>query len=139
MAGGIEFDFTDLTRLAAQLGEVPDNAGENIRKAITVTSINVKKSWQSKIASSGSAPGGAASIGFDIGANARLLGRGSNEITSVIGAAIGGAGSLVFINEYGALSTAPKGSGAASLAENQADFVEGLSKALEDAERESGL
>jgi hypothetical protein len=139
MAGGIDFDFTDLNRLAAQLGEVPDNAGENIRKAVQVTSINIKKAWQGKIEGSKSAPGGARSIGFDLGANARLFGGGSNQITSVIGAALGGAGSLVFINEFGALSTAPKASGAAALAENQEDFMRGLSKALEDAERQAGL
>lgn len=132
MAGGIEFDFSDLNRLAAQLGEVPDNAGENIRKAIQVSAFKVKRDWQANLSQSRAFSAGAASISYTTEYADR-------EIRAVIGARLGGVGSLVFINEFGALSTAPKASGQKALQANQDDFVRGMSLALEDAERQAGL
>lgn len=133
---GIGFDFSEVLKLAADLGEVPDNAGKNIRKAVEVTARKVKDAWKSDVSGSSLAPGGERAISYDLkGGNAI---RGS-EITAEIGPELGGAGSLVGLVEYGTPTTGPRGYGAAALERNQEDFQKGLEIALEQAERAAGL
>jgi hypothetical protein len=132
----IEFDFSEVIKLAADLGEVPDNAGENIRKAVVVSARNVKDDWRKPLQGSATVPGGAASISYDIkGGNAV---RGS-ENTAEIGPELTGQGPIVGMLEYGTPSTGARGYGAAALERNQEDFQRGLEIALEQAERAAGL
>jgi len=124
-----DFDFSEVLKLAADLDEVPETAGENVRKAVTVTARNVKDGWRKKLSGSQTLPGTPRAISYDVrGGNAI---RGS-EISAEIGADLGGQGSLVWVDEYGSPTSAPRGSGAAALHENERDFIEGLSKAIGD-------
>jgi hypothetical protein len=133
---GIGFDFSEVLKLAADLGEVPDKAGPNIRKAVEVTARKIKDDWRNEVAGSNLAPGGESAISYDLrGGNAI---RGS-EITAEIGPELGGAGSLVGLVEYGTATSGPRGYGAAALERNQEDFQKGLEIALEQAERAAGL
>lgn len=133
---GIGFDFSAVLKLAADLGEVPDKAGPNIRKAVEVTARKVKDDWRNEVAGSNLAPGGERAISYDLkGGNAI---RGS-EITAEIGPELGGAGSLVGLVEYGTVTSGPRGYGAAALERNIPDFQTGLEKAIEDSERAAGL
>lgn len=131
-----DFDFSEIEQLAADLGEVPKGAGAFISKATEVSARKVKDSWRKKLTGARYLPGAAASIAYAIkGGNAI---RGST-ITAEVEPRLGGQGSLVWITEFGALATAPRGYGRAALQENQDDFVEGLLKAVEDAQRAAGL
>jgi hypothetical protein len=134
---GLEFDFSDINKLAADLSNVAKNAGPKIRKAVEVSARNVKEDWRKPLQGSGSVPGGAASISYDIkGGNAI---RGS-EITAEIGPELGGAGSLVSALEDGfGGRQGPTGFGAAALQMNQEDFVRGLEIALQENEEAEGL
>lgn len=137
MADGANFDFSDVLKLAADLGEVPDKAGPNIRKAVEVTARKVKDEWRKDVAGSSLAPGGDRAISYDLkGGNAV---RGS-EISAEIGPELRGAGSLVGLLEYGVPDrNGPRGYGAAALERNQEDFQKGLEIALEQAEKAAGL
>lgn len=124
-----DFDFSDVLKLAADLQDAPAKAGENISKAVTVTARKVKDGWRKKLSASEYFAGGARAISYDVtGGNAV---RGS-EISAEIGAELGGAGSLVGINEYGSPTLAPRGYGAGALKENEEDFVRGLEIAVGD-------
>jgi hypothetical protein len=131
-----DFDFGELDQLAADLGEVPKGAGLFIRKAVQVSAQNVRDTWRGKLKGSYGLPGATASIAYELKGGYAIRG---STITAEVAPRLGGQGSLVFVTEFGALSTAPRGYGRAALQENTEDFVEGLAKAAEDAERASGL
>ena len=137
MADSINFDFSEILALSADLGEVPGNAGRNIRKAIEVTARHIKDDWRGDVTGSTLAPGGQRSISYDIrGGNAV---RGS-EISAEIGPELRDAGPLVGLLEYGVPGkNGPRGYGAAALERNQADFQKGLEIALDQAEQQAGL
>lgn len=44
-----DFDFSELDRLAADLGTVPAKTGPKIRQALEVTSRHVKDAWRDKL------------------------------------------------------------------------------------------
>lgn len=134
MAG---FDFSELDQLAADLGEVPEKAGPNIAKAITVSSIKVKESWQEPLKGSATLPRLPYALSFDI-TNLQAFG------VSVIKSEIGfdkekPQGALGNVSEYGTPTITGRGYGIAALHANEADFVKGLSVALEQTERAAGL
>jgi len=131
-----DFDFSALDQLAADLGEVPKGAGEFVRKAVTVAARNVKDAWRGKLQSSESFPRAAASIAYELKGGYAIRG---STITAEIAPRLGGQGSLVFVTEFGSLATSPRGYGRAALQETQEDFVDGLAKALEDAQKAAGL
>lgn len=131
-----DFDFSELDKLAADLGEVPKGAGVFISKAVEVSARNVKDAWRSKLSGATALPGAARSIAYELKGGYAIRG---STITAEVAPRLGGQGSLVFVTEFGALSTAPRGYGRASLQENTEDFVEGLAKAAEDAQRVAGL
>jgi hypothetical protein len=136
MADGFTVDFSDLTRLAADLDEVPDNAGPKIRQAVEVSARNVKDAWRGKLQGARSLPRAAASIDYTVKGSAAASG---SVVEAEIGARNGGQGSLVGKTEFGSVNNGPKGYGAGALAETQEDFERGLSRALADAERQAGL
>lgn len=131
MAGG--FDFSEINKLAADLGQVPDNAGPFLRQAITGTSMGVKKAWQAPLKGSASLPGLAAAVTFDIKSDGK-------SIESEIGFDLSrGQGPLGGISEYGSPTIAGRGYGLKALEENQPDFIKGIEAALADALRKAGL
>lgn len=130
------FDFSELDQLAADLGQVPEAAGSFVRKAITVSARNVKDSWRDKLSGAAGLPDAAGSIEYELRGGAAIR---MSTITAEIKPRLGGQGSLVFVTEFGALSTAPRGYGRSALQENTDDFVHGLEQAMEDAQRAVGL
>ena len=120
----INFDFSEIDALAADLGEVPARTRKNIRTAVEVTARHVKESWREPLSGSGSVPGGARSISYDIKSS-------SDGVEAEIGPEIGGPGALVGMLEYGTPAVGPTGYGHAALQRNQKDFMDGLAKAAE--------
>lgn len=137
MADGIEVDFSELDRLAADLGSVPDNAGKNIRKAVEITSLRVKRAWQQPLKGSEQLPRLPYALGYDISL-ARVFG--TTGLHSVIGFDKNQPqGALGNISEFGTPTTTGRGFGLKALADNEDDFAKGLEIAVEQAEREAGL
>ena len=143
MPDSISFDFSELTKLAADLGEVPKTAGPFIRKALEVTSVNTKKTAQASVKTGnkrfGALPG---AIDFDITVKAGL---GGSSIESEIGYNKDkDPGKLGNLREFGApgadgVPLAPHNDLLNALHENEKDFEHGLSEALKDAEKAAGL
>ena len=132
-----DFDFSELDQLAADLGEVPENADKNIRKAILVSSIKVKKTWQENLKGSKTLPGLVPALGFDITVGQFF---GVSVVKSEIGFDKNRAqGALGNISEFGAPNITGRGFGLKSLQDNQDDFEKGLAIALEQAEKKAGL
>jgi hypothetical protein len=119
------FDFSELSKLAADLGEVPAKVTANAKKAVEVTSRHVKDDWREPLSQSESVPRGAQSVSYDISV-------GSEGITGEVGPVTGGPGSLVGMLEYGTPTTPPTGYGHAALQKNEADFIRGLEIAAGD-------
>ena len=128
-----EFDFSEITKLVADLEDAPDIAAEDIAKALHVTAGKVRDDWRESWEGSEHVPAGAASITYDLqGVASALLGRSVME--AEIGPEIGrAAGPLVGMLEYGTPTTGPRGYGAEALRKNEADFIEGIQKAAGDA------
>lgn len=130
------FDFSEVAQLAADLGEVQKGTGEFVSKAVQVSARRVKDAWRARLSGSGTLPGAASSIAYELtGGNAI---RGST-ITAEIKPRLGGQGSLVWVPEFGSLSTSPRGYGRASLEENADDFQKGIDMAIADGLKVGGL
>jgi hypothetical protein len=136
MADGFSIDFSALDKLAADLGEVPKNAGDNVRKATEVSARKVKDEWRSKLRGARYLPAASRAISYDIKGGRGIRG---SQIEAEIGANLGGQGSLVGIVEYGSPTLAPRGYGLKALEDTAEDFQRGLEKAIDDAERSAGL
>lgn len=121
----INADFSELTKLAADLSAAGPKVIPFVRKAVEVTARNVKEAWQEPLKGSGWVPGGPASISYDITG-------GKDEVGAEIGPELTGQGPIVGMLEYGTPTAGPTGFGHAALQKNERDFVEGLSKALAD-------
>jgi hypothetical protein len=119
------FDFSELSKLAADLGEVPAKVQRNARIAVEVTARHVKDDWRAPLSQSEFIPRGAQSVSYDLSV-------GPEGITAEIGPVIGGPGALVGILEYGTPTTPPTGYGHAALQKNEADFIKGLQIAAGD-------
>ena len=119
------FDFSELSKLAADLGEAPETMRRNVISAVKFTSFNVKRDWQAPLKGSEMLPKGAYTITYDIGVT-------DSEITSEIGPKLGGVGGLVGVLEYGTPTTPPTGYGHAALQKNEEDFVKGIGLAAGD-------
>jgi|GEM_PF-1716659 len=138
MADGVSFDLSELTKLSADLGDVPKNAGPLINSAIQFTSKSVKTDAQKTVARREHFKQAAAAIDYDSKAVFGQL------IQSEIGydkeTDSGKLGNLVEFGAPGAKNAlAPTSDLANALKKNEGDFVKGLSKALFDAEKRSGL
>jgi len=140
VADDITWDFSELTKLAGDLGKVPNNAGPKIRAAVQYTATNVKKDARASV-SEGKSSWSALppAIDYDLhGTTGRNLGGISAEVGYNKGR---GGGKLGNLREFGApgKSLAPHNDLANALEKNQNDFQHGLEVALKDAEREAGL
>lgn len=141
MADSINFDFSEISKLAADLGEVPGNAGPFIRSAVQFTATNVKKQAAKTVGESATGwKPAAGAIDYDIKAEAGE----KSSLTAEVGYNKSkGAGPLGNLREYGGPSAgnhlAPHNDLANALHDNEADFQKGLEIALRDAEAKSGL
>lgn len=138
MTDGFSFDFSELDKLAADLGEVPKNAGPNIRSAIQFTATLVKKE-AAKSVGRGRWSAAAAAIDYDLhGTTGARLGGISAEVGYNKGKSGGPLGNL---REFGAphRDLAPSNDLLNAARNNEADFQKGLEKAVSDAERKAGL
>jgi len=137
VADDVSFDFTELDQLSADLGKVAEHVGPNVNTAITVTSINIKKSWQEPLRGSGTLPQLPYAINFDI---TTFQGFGASVIKSEIGFdKEKPQGALGNVSEYGTPSITGRGYGIAALHANESDFQKGLEIAVEKAEKAVGL
>jgi len=149
MADGVEFDLSELTKLSADLGDVPKNAGPLINSAIQGTSVNIKKAAQKTVGQRRHFKKAAAAIDYEVKVVfGQLI---QSEIgydkEKVVGTSKKGGpatpGNLGNLIEFGAPGSknalAPTSDLANALHANEADFQRGLNNALSDAEREAGL
>ena len=129
MSDGIQFDFSDLSKLAGDLGDAPEKTGPNIRKAVEVTARHIKDEWRSSLRGSRGIPRGASSVSYDIKGGLAIRGA---AIEAEIGPELEGQGAIVGLVEYGAPTLAPRSYGATALRQNEQDFIDGLEKAIGD-------
>lgn len=136
------FDFSELTQLSADLDKVADNAGPLINSAVQFTSVNIKKAAAKRVSRSPQWKAAAGSIDYEV---KTVQAFGVSVIQSEIGydkeKRAGGLGNL---REFGAPDSdggplAPHNDLATALHENEKDFLFGLVRATEDAERRAGL
>lgn len=136
MNDSISTDFSELSKLAADLGEAPKAIGPFARKAVEVTARKVRDDWRDNAKGMPHAPAFPYSITYDIkGGGAR-----GSEIDAEIGPdksrPQGALGNLI---EYGSVHNPAQGLGHGALQRNQEDFVTGLNKAEEDARKKGNL
>lgn len=147
MADSASFDFSELSKLAADLGRVPSTAGPFLRSALERTSRNVKDAANASIYSddkSGRWIGVAKTVDYDVTAKAAL---GGSSLEAEIGynkSRYGDRAKLGNLREYGApgadgVPLAPHNDLLNALHANEADFVKGVAIALNDAEKAAGL
>jgi len=113
------FDFSELSKLAGDLGASTVNVQKNARIAVEVTARHVKDDWRKPLSQSERIPRGAQAVSYDVTT-------GPEGITAEIGPVIGGPGALVGMLEYGTPTTPPTGYGHAALQKNEEDFIKGL-------------
>ena len=130
MSTNIEFDFTEINRLAADLGNQPALTGKKLRQAFEVTARHIKDDWAKKLEGEGRVPHAPRSITYDIIATPGSV----SKIEAEIGAESGRLqASIVTVLEFGAPGNnlAPRGYGHGALQENEPDFIHGLEVAAE--------
>jgi hypothetical protein len=149
MADGITFNFDDLDRLAADLESVPKNIGPFLESAIKFTSVRIKRGAARKVGRRRHFKQAAAAIDFDV---KHFKGFGAEVVQSEIGynkdKVVGEGkwrtpGNLGNIIEFGAPgstnSLTPGNELVTTLHEEEADFVSGIEKAVDDAHKKAGL
>jgi hypothetical protein len=137
MADGMSFDFSELDKLAADLGEVPKNIGPFVRKATEVSARKVRDGWRDNARGLAHAPAFPSSITYDLkGGNAVRGSQIDADIGPDKGRAQGALGNLI---EYGSVNNPPQGLGQKALQANQEDFVTGLGRAEDDARKKGNL
>lgn len=127
-----DFDFSEFRELAADLDDAAGELQSNAVKAVAVTSLKTKKTWQEKLAGSATLPGLPGALSYDV-----------KQTAGEIGSEVGfdksrGQGALGNVSEFGTPTVAPRGFGIASQEENLDDFVKGLEKARDDALKRLG-
>lgn len=141
MDDGITVDFSDLNALSADL----DRAAADIEKfalgAIKFTSVNIKRAASRKVGRRRHFRQAAQAIDFDV---KKFFGFGAAVLQSEIGYSKDRpAGELGNLVEYGAPNSpnalTPGNELQSSMRENEADFVRGVTKAMDDSLKEVGL
>lgn len=141
MPDGISFNFDELTQLAADLGEVPDNFGPFLNSAIQFTSKEIKKSAAKKVRGRKNLGQAAQAIDYELKI---FRGFGVSLLQSEIGydkdKNAGELGNLIEFGAPGSPNTLTPGNElVTSLHEQEADFEKGIRQASADAERKAGL
>jgi hypothetical protein len=132
MADQVDFDFSELNQLAADLTKANVTMPKKVQQAVEVTARKIKDAWKEKLKGTAGVPLGAYTITYDLDAKP---GQGSSVISAEIGAERGRKQApIVTVIEFGAPGNnlAPRGYGAGALQENQADFIKGLEIAIGD-------
>lgn len=137
----IDFDFSEVDQLAADLGTVPRTAGRFVRAAVETSARHVKDGWRDETAGISHAPTFPRSIDYTV---STLQAFGVSVIEAEIGPDKGKPqGALGNLIEYGGAEhgglASRRGVGAAGVRAVQEDFVKGLSVALADAEHAAGV
>lgn len=123
-------DFSELMELAADLRGAGDEVGQFADKAIKVTAGKIKRDWR-KGADRTGLHKYARDIDYDV-----TYGRG--EIVAEIGPTIGDSGSFGLVEDApGGVLSAPQHAGRSALEANEADFVDGMEKAIFDATKKA--
>lgn len=139
MSDEFKFDFSELTQLAADLGEVKDTIGPFLNSAVQFTSTKIKKGAQKRVRQVKRWKAAAAAIDYEV---TTFQGFGISAIKSDIGYNKGKAGgSLGNIREFGApaQNTAPSNDLVTELHDNEADFQKGIERAEKDAAKKVRL
>lgn len=129
-SGGIDFDFSSVNHLAADLGRAPATVIPNVIKATEVTARHIKDDWRDN-ARGANRRGHARRYPFSVDYDMQL------DVDGVIGAEIGpnlgkAQGSLGILEEaLGGVRAAPQRNAARALRDNLADYERGLLKATE--------
>lgn len=121
-----DVDFSELMKLAADLGDVDRKVAPFVRKAVQVTSYKIRDDWRKEAKRSGLA-GYAASVTYETKES-------RDGITGEIGPDLGrNQGSFGFVEDAGGgVRSAPQHAGRSAARKNEADFVRGLEKAIGD-------
>ncbi|GGA72589.1 hypothetical protein GCM10011490_24210 [Pseudoclavibacter endophyticus] len=123
----IEFDFSEVGHLAANLDRVPGRAAPNVRKAVEVTARKVKDDARDNTKGMKQLRGIPPAIDYDMRAERDSIGADIGFRRDVAQGALGN-----FI-EYGSKYFPARGPLAHALHENEEDFVRGLGIAIADA------
>lgn len=125
MADGISFDFSEILKLAADLEAAPAEVSKNVRAAVQVTSLKVKRSAQAKANRRGLA-GYARDITYETKET-------RSTVESEIGPTPGDAGSFGLVEDAsGNVRSAPQHAMRDALRENEEDFIKGLLIAISE-------
>jgi hypothetical protein len=136
MPDGFEIDFSDLTKLTANIEEAPREARGNLRKGVTVTAHNIKDAWAGKVEGSPGLEGLASAVTYDVLSDNSPVA----PITAEIGFDKGRRqGPLGNISEFGTAHHPPRGYGLAALQENIEDFEKGIGLAIDQTHKSVGL
>lgn len=125
----IEFDFSDLRVLSAELDASTLEVRNNVRKALTVTARNVKDEAARLSSGLAHAPYYPRSITYDVHSSGSSTAPFEAEIGPDKGRAQGALGNIL---EYGTSKNAPIPHLGPALRANEADFMEGLARAAGD-------
>jgi hypothetical protein len=141
MVDGITFNFDDLDRLAADLESVPKSIGPFLTSAMHVTSLRIKKGAQAKVRRRRHFKQAARAIDYDL---KRFRGFGAAIIESEIGYSKekygGPLGNLVEFGAPGSPNALTPGNElVTTLHEEEADFIRGIERAVDDAHKKAGL
>jgi|AntRauMFilla1563_2_1112583.scaffolds.fasta_scaffold00425_10 hypothetical protein len=126
MPDSVDFDFSQLNTLVADLGKVPAAVIPDVRKAVEVSARNIKDDWRAaaKKANPKRARFYPKTIDYDMQLNT------NGVIGAEIGPKLGGQGSLGFLEEGGGgVRSAPQRNVDKALRLNLADFEKGILKA----------
>ena len=133
----MDVDFSELDRLAADLGEIAHGSAKPVEKAIATTARKIRDSWKQESMGLAHAPAFPYSLSYDIN---RFGGFGASYISAEIGPDKGREqGALGNLIEFGSRNNAPMGLGHGALQRNEEDFVTGIEKAVADLMKASGL
>lgn len=124
-----DFDFSELMKLAADLGDAEVKVIPFARKAVEFTANQVKKDWKPEAKVSGGARAYSSSIDYEM-----KLGT-DGSIGADIGPNLDRPGGMWGLLEDapGGVLSAPQHAGRRAAKKNEADFVKGLLRAGEDA------
>ena len=127
MPDSFSVDFSELNKFIADLAAAPAKAIPNIRKAVEVTARHVKDDWRKGAKRSGLAKY-AASIDYDMKLDT------DGSISAEIGPNLGRPQGMFGLVEDapGGVRSAPQHAGRKAAKGNEADFIEGLSRAIGD-------
>lgn len=123
----INFDFSEVTALAADLSQEAEMAPVKVRQAMEVTARKVRDSTREKWSGSEQVPGAARSVSYEFTGFSGAFG---SALSCEVGYETGGQGSVAGMLEVGTPTTGPRGYLTGALKENEADFVSGILKAV---------